>query len=404
MLEFKDPVVNATDKYFNTVGHAGLAYLKTGDVTQRRTKVTFDGEVYLNFILNSCLGLETDPRIKKGIIDSTKKMGSGFYVPQPFFLAPEYYEFEQLLSRIVNAYPVISLSSTLAHLGAIPVLVQKNDLIIFDFFTHQSMRIAVASIQQKCASIKTIPHNNMGKLEAFLKEAHRDPKINNVWYFADGIYSIQGDETPLMAIEKLLNKYPKFYAYVDDAHGMSIIGEHGKGYTLGSFKTLPEKLVVSISLSKSFGMGCGGAVIVANQDWQKKIKTCGNTFIFTAPIPTPMYGAGIAAAKIHLSPEITTLQNRLKRNIIYFENLVKKYKLPLLEKKGSYSHIFFFILKKLDTAINLAKSLKEKGIIVGVYPYPAVSKNSNGIRIIITAKHTKADILLLATSMAGYLL
>ena len=154
--------------------------------------------------------------------------------------------------------------------------------------------------------------------------------VNNIWYLADGVYSMLGSHCDVIALAELLDRYPNFYAYLDDAHGMSITGKHGR------------RMVVAISLSKSFGIGCGGAEVVPNAEWQRKIRRCGPTWISSSPIPIPMLGGGIAAAKIHLSDEITTLQNKLRQRMQWLIASAKHYQLPLANT--ALSSIFYFTI------------------------------------------------------------
>ena len=387
MLEFKDPIANTTDSNFNEVRDAGLAYLHPSSINTHNQTIKIDKKNLTNCILNSCLGIESDDRIKQGIIKSTTNLGAGFYAPQPFLLPPEHQELELLLSKVFDSNPIIALSTTLAHLGAITTLVQKNDLLILDFYAHQSMRLAINNIPGKI-QIKTIAHNDTQQLERIIKKHYNDPNINNIWYFADGIYSMQGDYAPLKKIDALLKKYENFYAYLDDAHGMSVLGKNGKGYVLGFFEKQPEKLVVAASLSKSFGMGCGAAIVLANAEWKRKIKTCGPTFIFTTPLPTAIYGAGIASAKIHLSPEITKLQNELHKRISFFQTKLSASQSITMENNGQPSQIFYLKTQGMEQALKLGHYLKENGFFTGVCPYPVVSKNCIGVRIVLSVNHS----------------
>jgi 7-keto-8-aminopelargonate synthetase-like enzyme len=53
-------------------------------------------------------------------------------------------------------------------------------------------------------------------LEARIEELSK--KHDKVWYFADGIYSMYGDGTPVEKVYDLMDKNEKFHFYVDDAH------------------------------------------------------------------------------------------------------------------------------------------------------------------------------------------
>ena len=221
-----------------------------------------------------------------------------------------YEPFEELLTKIFKSYVVVTPTTTLGSAAALPVLLQDGDLVLMDFFAHNSL-LAPVLAKGDMVTTKRIYHNDMDKLEKEIQKAENDPKINNIWYIADGMYSSDGSVCDVKKIEYLLNKYQNFYAYIDDAHGCSIIGKNGCGYVLSHFDKHPDKLVVILGFCKAFGMGCGAAIVLPNKEWQRKIQVCGPTNIFSGPIPTPMLAAGIALAKIHLTPEIKLLQDKL---------------------------------------------------------------------------------------------
>jgi len=138
-----------------------------------------------------------------------QSFGASFYVPRPFIAPPQAKEFENLLHDIFESYPVVALSTTLAHMGALPVLIQENDLLILDLFVHNSVRMAANSVNNK-VTVKTVPHNDMKHLERIIRKAKVDPNINNIWYLADGIYSISGAHCPVHEIVQLLDRYDNF--------------------------------------------------------------------------------------------------------------------------------------------------------------------------------------------------
>jgi len=62
-----------------------------------------------------------------------------------------------------------------------------------------------------------------------------------------GIYSMFGDLAPVDEIYRMLDTYPQFHFYVDDAHGMSIHGKNGRGSVLNNRRFHP-KMVLGTSL------------------------------------------------------------------------------------------------------------------------------------------------------------
>jgi len=387
MLKFTNRLINKIDKNVSDLMEHHLGGLVTERIDKQYIYL-HHGKI-LNFTTNSCLGLESDERIKAGIIQATERNGASFIVSRIFISPPQFAEFSRLLHHLFESYPVVTASTTLCHLSALPVLIQKHDVVILDEFAHNSLRLATLRADTGIR-IKTVRHNNMQALDKMVSMLQTDQAVNNIWYLADGVYSMLGSHCVVMALTELLDRYSNFYAYIDDAHGMSIMGKHGRGFVLSHFDQQPEKMVVAVSLSKSFGIGCGGAVIVPNAEWQRKIRRCGPTRISSSPIPIPMLGAGIASAKIHLSDEITMLQDSLRLRMEWLIAGARRYELPLANEASS--GIFYFTIGEWEKTVTVARYLLDHGMYVNACTFPAVPMQMSGIRIVLTVHHTQAEI------------
>ena len=83
-----------------------------------------------------------------------------------------------------------------------------------------------------------IRHNNMEMLEDMIRE--NPNKYDQIWYMADGVYSMFGNLAPMDDLLTLLEKYENFHLYIDDAHGMSWTGKYGRGTVMGDDGMHPE--------------------------------------------------------------------------------------------------------------------------------------------------------------------
>ena len=346
----------------------------------------------INFASCSYLGLEVDFRLKQGAINAVQKYGSQFSSSRSFISSPLYYELEKYLSKIFNTYIVISPTTTLGHCSALPVLIEKNDAIIFDQQVHNSVRMAIG-FQEKITSFRNIVrHNDMDQLERCIQRLRKKTNVNKIWYMGDGVYSMYGDLSLTKNLLDLLNRYDNFYCYLDDAHGTSWTGYHGKGSVLGSMDGIHDKIVVTASLNKSFACA-GGVIVLPNKEWKEKITLGGPPMVFSGPIPPPMLGAAVESAKIHLSDEIQKAQNKLVNRIKYFNKLSFQLDLPLM--CDEISPIRYLNLKSINATVDSGKALYANGIYVNIVCYPIVPHETPGIRIAITKKHRYEDIKLL---------
>jgi 7-keto-8-aminopelargonate synthetase-like enzyme len=289
---------------------------------------------------------------------------------------------------------VITQTTTLGHIAAIPVLVGSEDCIIMDHQVHNSVQIAVNLVKSQGVTVELLRHNRIDLLEERVKLLRS--KYKKIWYMADGIYSMYGDVSPVKDIYALMDKYPELHYYVDDAHGMSIYGKHGRGYVLNEMP-IHQRAIVATSLVKAFPTG-GAVLIFPTKEQAHLVRSCGSTLITSGPMQPSQLGAAIAAAKIHLTEEIYDMQNDLQDNIRFANLMLKKYNLPVVAP--SDAAVFFIGVSLPKLGHNMVHRMMNKGYYVNLGIFPAVPMKNTGIRFTITKLHTYAQIESMIASIA----
>lgn len=340
-----------------------------------------------NFGTCGYLGLEIHPKIIQKSIEFTQKFGTQFSVSRTYLTSQQNKYLESLLSEIFNHKPVIVYTSTtLAHIGALPIVVGHNDAIILDQQSHISIQNAAQLMAQKGVPVEIVRHSNMEMLEYKLKSYY--DKCEKIWYMIDGVYSMYGDIAPIEDINVLMQKYPKLHLYVDDAHGMSWHGKNGCGRIFEACE-LNEKTIYVSTLAKGFGT-MGGLVVFPNDDWYKKVIIHGGPLAYSHPIPPPMMGASIASAEIHLSSEIVQLQNSLKDKLNYTKELIEATNLPLVSNPET--PIFFVGTGQPTVGYNLNSRVLNDGFYVTIGIFPGVPIKNTGLRFTINNHLSKPQI------------
>ena len=350
------------------------------------TSIILNEKKVLNFGSCSYLGLEFDERLKDGAKEAIEKYGTQFSESRAYVSLGSYKELQCLLEHIFDAYCVITPTTTLGHIACIPVLVDDEDAIVMDQQVHNSVQTAVQLVKARGVHIELVRHNRMDLLEERIKELRA--KYKKIWYMADGIYSMFGDCTPVDKIYSLMDLYPELYYYVDDAHGMSIYGKHGRGFVLSSHP-IHAKMVMATSLNKAFASG-GGVLVFADKELARKVGTVGGPLLSSGPMQPSALGAAIAAARIHLSEEIIEIQEQLKDNIHFTSLMLDKYNLPLISRAGAA--IFFVGVSLPKLGHNLVKRMLNAGFYVNLGVFPTVPMKQTGIRFTITRLHTFTEI------------
>ena len=344
------------------------------------------GKSMLNFASYSYMGFEVDPRLKEAGMKGFENFGSQFGMSRAYASLSIYEELESLLTRIFKNKTLVAPSTTLAHQAVLPVVVRDEDYVILDQQVHASVQMTSKILKERGIPVELLRHNRIDLLEERIKKLRQ--KYRKVWYFLDGLYSMNGDFAPLEEIEKLMNTYEEFWIYVDDAHGMSWTGENGAGYVLSQVKQHSQMVLVT-SLNKGFA-SAGGAIVLPNDQLYDDVKTCGGTLIFSTPVQPPMITSGIASAKIHLSDEMKHLQGYFSTRVAYCHQLLKELELPDLSDPTS--PIFFVATSLPKVTYQVINKMIAEGFFVNAAIFPAVSMTKSGVRICININHSLNDI------------
>ncbi|MDX2197000.1 MAG: aminotransferase class I/II-fold pyridoxal phosphate-dependent enzyme [Cytophagales bacterium] len=355
------------------------------------------GNDVINFGSCSYLGLEFDTRLKRGASNAIEKYGTQFSESRAYVSIHEYKVLEHKFDQIFQAHCVVTPTTTLGHIATIPVVVAPDDIVLLDHQVHSSIHTACDIIKSKGIKVELTRHNELTQLEEKIK-AYRQ-KYSRVWYMADGVYSMYGDFAPVKELEKLLNTYPEFRLYIDDAHGMSTFGTHGAGYVLSQINLHPH-MILATSLAKAFATG-GAVMVFPDKDTARKVRTCGGPLITSGPLQPSILGAANACADIHLTNEIYELQEELQENIKYANLVARKLDLPLI--KSTNAAVFFMGVSLPKVGYNLIKRMLQEGYYTNLGVFPAVPLRNTGVRFTITRLHTFEQIENMLQAMAHHL-
>ncbi len=355
--------------------------------------VKLGGRELLTFGSCSYLGLEMDQRLRDGVRKAVERWGTQFSASRAYMSAPPYAALEEKLSTIFGGHTLSVSTTTLGHLSCIPVICHEKDAILLDRMVHHSIQLAATQARAQGTHVELVRHGDWATLEQRITEltaTHR-----RVWYMIDGIFSMFGDLPDVVEFRRLMDQHPNLWLYVDDAHGMSIAGEHGRGMHL-SRMGWHDRLIVATSLNKAFAAG-GGCITFQDKEMHDRVRLCGGPQTFSGPLQPPMLGAALASADVHLSPEITRLQAELKEGVLHLNSELSSRGLPLYE--NNETPIFFVKGGPLRMSYALVHRLAQEGFFLTVAQYPAVPLKRSGVRISITRHHSKQDLTALAQAL-----
>ena len=382
------------DVFTDAIDEGILHLYAEGESFNGRTIGVKNRELF-HFGTTGYLGLEQDSRLKNAAISAIQRYGTQFPLSKSYISNPLYRQLEESVSEMYNHPVVITKNSTLGHLGVIPSAVRDQDAIILDHQVHWSVQSAAKVLKLRSVPVDMIRHNDLNMLEDKIKSYANTRK--KIWYMADGIYSMFGDFAPVKELKVLSLKYPQLHLYFDDVHGMSWIGKNGTGYVMSEINELSENMLLFGTLSKTFGAS-GSVLVCSNNKLYQEIKTFGGPLTFSAQLEPASVAAATASAEIHLTPEIYELQNDLKSRIGYFNELVNKTDLPLVDKNRS--PVFFIGTGMPKTGYNFINRLMNEGFYVNLGMFPAVPVKNTGVRITISRHNQREEIKALVDAMA----
>lgn len=248
--------------------------------------VSIDGQKKVMAGSNNYLGLTRHPKVIEAAKKAMDKYGSGCSGSR--FLNGTiklHIELEERLANFMQKEDALVYSTGFqTNLGTISCLVGPDDIILSDSDNHASIIEGT-----KLADGKTVvyKHNDMEDLERLLKEYHY---VHGKLIVTDGVFSMTGAIAHLDQMVKLAKKY-NARIMVDDAHGIGVLGEKGRG-TTDHFKVTKDVDLIMGTFSKSFASL--GGFIVASKDIIHYIKHHARSFIFSASIPPSAAATAIA--------------------------------------------------------------------------------------------------------------
>ncbi len=339
--------------------------------------VLFQDQSLVMMSSNNYLGLTHDPRVQEASITAIRKWGTGCTGSR--FLNGNLKLHEDLENELKSWLGVedvmVYASGFLANQGAIAAITEKGDYIFSDKENHACIIEGCRTSQGTCVVYK---HNDMEDLEKKLQEVPLDAgKI----IIADGIFSMTGRIAKFDQIYELAKKY-NARTYIDDAHGLGVIGKGGRG-TASYFGK--EADIIMGTFSKTFASQ--GGFIASHRQICEWLRVKARTFMFSAALAPAAAAAALKALQIlRDEPEIVDC---VQKNALY---LKKGFEAAGLNTMGTETCVIPVFIGSDEMSFLICQQLLKAGIFTTPVPYPAVPKGHAIIRCSVMATHTQEDL------------
>jgi 8-amino-7-oxononanoate synthase len=352
-------------------------YFRVIESAQENT-VRYKGKEIIMLGSNNYLGLTNHPKDKEAARAAIAKYGTGCAGSR--FLNGTldiHIELEQKLAALVGKPRALVFSTGfMVNQGVLSSLVQRNETIIVDRTDHASI---IDGARLSFADVRKFKHNDMDNLELVLQNERERNKL----VIVDGVFSMEGDIARLPEIIDLAEKYDAV-VMVDDAHGIGVLGDHGRG-TCNHFGVTGRAHLIMGTFSKS--LASVGGFVAADEDTIHFIQHQARSLIFSASMP-PASVASVSAAVDVMLEETWRHEALWRNNDIMRERL----KAAGFDTGPSETPIIPAIVGEDMTAFTLCRRLIDEGVFVNPVVSPAVEPGNALIRLSLMATHTEDEI------------
>ncbi len=366
----------------------GLAAL---DAAQLRRRALLPKADAIDFSSNDYLGLARHPALAKAMAAAAASYGAGSGAAHLVTgHGPEHAALEAELADFVGRESALLFATGyMANLGVVGALVGRGDLVLSDTLNHASLIDACALSR---AEVRQYPHLDCASAGDLLAEWRASHPAAAAAIVTDAVFSMDGD---LASLPELAARARRHGAWLlaDDAHGLGVLGPHGRG-SCEHFNLDSEAVPVLVgTLGKAFGSF--GAFVAGERDLIDWILQKARTYIYSTAPPQPVAAATRAA--LRLADAESWRRERLTAVIADFRHRCAQAGIAL---SNSGTPIQPLLLGDSGRALQVSDWLLERGLIVKAIRPPTVPAGSARLRIALSARHSDRDIARLAELLA----
>ena len=197
---------------------------------QQGKTIEIQQQQMLNLSSNDYLGLAADLHLREQFFDETPNAQRLMSASSSRLLTgnfPAYEQLEATLTQLFHGRAALLFNSGYhMNIGILPALADAKTLILADKLVHASM---IDGIRLSSAKYLRYRHNDLAHLQQLLTQYHADENYERIIVVTESIFSMDGDETDLVALVALKQQFAKVMLYVDEAHAIGVRGQQGLG-------------------------------------------------------------------------------------------------------------------------------------------------------------------------------
>jgi 8-amino-7-oxononanoate synthase len=348
-------------------------------VADSRAEVVVNGRRLVDFCSNDYLGLARHPLIAKAMSECAAVTGAGSAASHLITgHGVEHQKLEEELAEFTGRERALLFSTGyMANLAAISTLADRGEVVALDRLNHASL---IDGTLISGARFSRYAHGDPADAERVMKEHSGQCTV----LATDGVFSMDGDIARLPTLARLARAYKAWFV-VDDAHGIGVLGERGRGL-VEQFELDPTEVPVLVgTLGKAFGSF--GAFVAGSADLIELLVQRARTYIYTTALPQPV--AAATRKSLQIAQQEPWRRERVLALAARFRAAARQLDLHLTSSESPIQPV---ILGGADVALRAQNELLEAGFLVVAIRPPTVPAGTARLRITFSAAHTEDQV------------
>ncbi|MFF0461336.1 8-amino-7-oxononanoate synthase [Streptomyces mexicanus] len=332
----------------------------------------------LDLASNDYLGLARHPEVVEGAVAAARTWGGGATGSRLVTGTTELHgELERELAEFCGAEAALVFSSGYAaNLAAVTALAPHGSLIVSDAGNHASL---IDGCRLARGTVQVVGHADPEAARKALG-THAGPAV----LVSDTVFSVDGNAAPLAALAAACREHGAGLI-VDDAHGLGVLGAGGRGAAHAAGLAGADDVVVTATLSKSFGSQ--GGVVLGPARVVDHLVNAARTFIFDTGLAPAAAGAALAALRL-----LRREPHRAARARAVARDLHARLVAAGFDAVRPDAAVVSVRAPSPQTAVRWAADCRAAGLAVGCFRPPSVSDGVSRLRLTARADLSEAQI------------
>lgn len=370
---------------------ADLGRLRQRHCVEARTAATTRARIgdaeLLAFCSNDYLGLADHPRVVEAFVAAAREWGVGSGASHLVSgHCRDHHALEEELAVLTGRDRALLFSTGfMANLAVVTTLLGRGDRVYMDRLNHASLLDAALS---SGARFSRYPHGDVATLAARME---RVPTARSM-IVTDGVFSMDGDIAPLAELARLC-RASGASLFVDDAHGIGVLGASGGGSVEAAGLDATDVPILMGTLGKA--LGTFGAFVAGSHPLIETLVQRARTYVYTTALPPAVAAATRAALRV--MQEESWRRERVLQLVARFRRGADEFGLHLLDSRTPIQPVLF---GSESDAVAASDALRERGLWVPAIRPPTVPAGSSRLRITFSAAHSESDVDRLLEALA----